>query len=192
MQALQGRPRWRLVSQDDAFLEGDYVVLQHLKRHFLSHVLTRPEPPYSPAFTLAGLHMAVMYLHDRVEAARKTGAGFVLVDSYYYKIWAKCVLKGLVDRRVFSLWRALPKPDRVFLLHAEPEVLWERSGEGALLNPFEYHGPRPERGAFLRFQEEMTRLMVREAGGCPLEVLEARGSTAEISNAVAHHLEAEA
>lgn len=179
LRALRQEPRWHIVSPDGDLLQDGYVVVSQVKRYILSHILQRGQACYSSAFVLSCIHLLIMYLHDQVSAAMRRPASVVLVDSYYYKLLAKCMLKDLVDHELFALWRALPRPDRVILLHAEPEVLWQRSGRGEHLNPFEHYGTRPDRDAFLRFQEDVIQQMLREVEPCEVDLIHARGTVTE-------------
>ena len=95
----------------------------------------------------------------------------VVVDSYYYKILAKCVLTGLVSDSLFSWWRSFPRPGQVIYLDVDPATAWRRSGEGSQLNSFEHYGDVPTWEGFRRFQTDLGQLMVEEIGPVPTEVL---------------------
>jgi thymidylate kinase len=93
------------------------------------------------------------------------------MDSYYYKVLAKCVLTGLVNEELFAWWRSFCQPRRVIYLDVRPETAWRRSGEGARLNPFEYYGTTPTWEGFRRFQTDLRRLMLTEVAPVPVTVL---------------------
>jgi thymidylate kinase len=117
------------------------------------------------------LQVAIVYMRDR---ALRCHASFVLVDSYYYKILAKCMLFGLVSEPIFALWRSFPQPRHVIYLDVDPATAWRRSGEGARLNAFEHYGGQGGREPFERFQADLRTLILREIRGLPVSALTAR------------------
>src|SRR5215510_9719888 len=82
---------WRCVSVDDAFLGPGHGLIASLRRHLVQDALPLLGTAYSVDFVASLLQTAVLHVRDQVLAA---GGTPVLVDSYYYKILAKCRLAG--------------------------------------------------------------------------------------------------
>jgi thymidylate kinase len=138
---------------------------------------------YSPEFVTGLLQLAVIHTRDSL-------CDDALVDSYYYKILAKCRLTGVdSDHPMFDWWRTFPQPRRVIYLEVPTEEAWRRSGFGADLNPLEHYGSSPSRLGFEAYQRDLRKLMFEELVGLSVEVLEAEDSvdrTAEAVKAVIH------
>ncbi|MFJ2773982.1 hypothetical protein [Streptomyces sp. NPDC087300] len=142
------------VSVDPDTLDEEYQVLAELRR-----TLGRMAPGrHSPDYTMAILNVAVAYHLDRLH--RAPDGRTLLLDSYYYKILAKCRLFGLDEEPWRSYWSALPQPAGVVFLDTDPDVTWRRSGSGERLNRLEYHGSSPTRDGFVRFQRELRGALV--------------------------------
>jgi thymidylate kinase len=168
MAALSAMDR-TCVSYDDELVRPECSLVSDLRDGFVKRALAGMGAHYSPDFVLTLLQASVVYLRDQTLRAAPDRP--VVVDSYYYKILAKCLLAGLVNHSMFAWWRSFPQPCRVVYLDVDPDEAWRRSGEGARLNRFEYHGARPTRDGFCRFQRELRQLMVEEVGAVPLTVL---------------------
>lgn len=161
--------RWQVISTDSAFLGTRHRLVSDLRRG-VGEVLPRLGSAYSPGFLAALLQTAVVHLRDeldRVDADRP-----VIVDSYYYKIIAKCRLAGLTDNPMFDWWRSFPQPRRVLLVEVSAESAWRRCAAGARLNSLEHYGDRPSRDGFERYQRDLLKLMLQEIGDRPTTVLE--------------------
>jgi thymidylate kinase len=170
---------WQSISCDDSVVQP---VFGDLRKGFVRHVLPGIGEAYSPDFVFTLLQASVVYLRDQVVRAAPNRP--VIVDSYYYKILAKCVLTGLVKEDMFAWWRSFPPPRRVIYLDVDPETAWRRSDEGARLNPFEYYGTTPTLAGFRHFQTDLRRLMVREVGTVPVTVLDAPESVEQVAHAI--------
>jgi thymidylate kinase len=109
-----------------------------------------------------------MYLREQIMTAQS--ASCIVVDGYYYKILAKCLLLGLVDEEVFAAWRRFPQPMLVIYLDADLETTWQRARSG-LLNPFEYYGALPSREGFQHFQRDLAAALLREVENVPVRVV---------------------
>ncbi|WP_230646898.1 hypothetical protein [Bradyrhizobium sp. Leaf401] len=118
---------------------------------------------YSDELLLSVFHVYMVYLRDRIMASAQDRP--IIVDSYYYKLWAKCVLLGFVNESIFSLWRSLPRPTYIIYLDIDPELAWRRSSLGRALNRMEYYGSTPSRHGFDKFQLELRDLMLKEVLG---------------------------
>ncbi|NEY31320.1 hypothetical protein GTU99_03700 [Streptomyces sp. PRKS01-65] len=144
------------VSYDAPLLSGEYRALtglpEALRRAFASG--------HAPEYVQALLNVAVAYYRDRI--FRAPPGRTLLIDSYYYKILAKCRLLGLADGPWQEHWRSLPQPRGVLLLEVDPGTAWRRAGEGARLNPFEHYGPTPDIDGFTRFQLDLRAELVAE------------------------------
>ncbi|MEJ8642015.1 hypothetical protein WKI68_12145 [Streptomyces sp. MS1.HAVA.3] len=114
------------------------------------------------------------------------------MDSYYYKLLAKCRLAGAGDNPMFDWWRSFPQPRRVVYLEVSPETAWRRSREGARLNRLEHYGDVPDRDAFERYQGDLRKTMREEIRDLPVTVIEEHRdparTAAEIRKVLAHEL----
>lgn len=178
---------WRLVSVDDAFLGTDHRLIARLRRDLVTETLPALGTAYSPDFAATLMQTAVVHLRDQVIGSR----GPVLVDSYYYKILAKCRLLGAGESPLFAWWRRLPQPARVLYLDVPPETAWRRSGEGADLNRLEHYGDRPDRAGFAAYQADLRKIMLEEIRHLPVSVVDARGTVERTVRAIREVLEDE-
>ena len=161
---------WQCVSYDDNFVPADCPLILELRNTFVTRALRHVGTSYSPDFVLTLLQTSVVYLRDQILRADPDRP--VIVDSYYYKILAKCLLKGLVNEQIFGWWRQFPQPRRVIYLDVSPENAWRRSGEGTRLNLFEHYGDNPNWAGFRRFQSDLAERMTAEVAGIPLTVVD--------------------
>ena len=81
------------------------------------------------------------------------------------------MLNGLVNEALFAWWRSFPRPGQVIYFDVDPATAWRRSGEGARLNSLEYYGETPTWEGFRRYQTDLARLMAKEVGPVPTDVL---------------------
>ncbi|MGW8555969.1 hypothetical protein [Streptomyces tubercidicus] len=176
------RPGWRLLSTDGEFTKATFPLVARLRRHVVSDVLPELGTSYSPEFLAALLQTAVIHLHDRI-AQCEPGTP-VVVDSYYYKILAKCRLAGVGENPMFTWWRSFPRPRRIVYLEVPHRTAWQRSGHGTLLNPLEYAGPRPTELAFESYQRDLRKMMLEETRDIPMTVIEECGDVASTAAAV--------
>ncbi|MEV4506958.1 hypothetical protein [Streptomyces klenkii] len=176
-----GRSAIHPVSYDRHMLPEEYA--PHAGLHGLLGTALRDGGTYSGDFVLSLLQVGVVYLRDR--AVGGPAGRTVLLDSYYYKVLAKCRLLGLDGDRAFRWWRTFPQPSGVVLLDVDPEDAWRRSGEGALLNPMEHYGTAGTRAEFLRFQADLRVLLLDEVARLPVAHVSAGGDVAATTAAVA-------
>ncbi|MFD9515715.1 dTMP kinase [Streptomyces sp. NPDC059979] len=178
----------RLISADDAFLAPGHALIGRLRREVVKDVAA-PGRSWSPDFFAAMLQTAVVHLRDQLLDDARTPA---VVDSYYYKLLAKCRLAGAGDNPMFDWWRSFPQPRRVVYLEVSPETAWRRSREGARLNRLEHYGDVPDRDAFERYQADLRKTMREEIRDLPMTVIEEHGdparTAAEIRKVLAHEL----
>jgi thymidylate kinase len=167
MSALRAAtPDWDLVGVDGEFLGQEHAVISQLKRALVADTLPRLGSVFSTDFVVSLLQTAVVYLRDRIlQADRRTP---VVVDSYYYKILAKCRLIGGDDHPVFAWWRSFPRPRRVLYLDVAPDVAWSRCAAGARVNRLEHYGHTPDRDSFELFQSDLRKLMLDEVRDLPV------------------------
>ncbi|MET9385224.1 hypothetical protein ABZY09_30175 [Streptomyces sp. NPDC002928] len=161
---------WHVVSYDDRYLES-FPLIRQLRESWVDEAFVGSGRQYSPELVLAALHPIVLHLRD--ELARAAGRERVIVDSYYYKLLAKCTLLGLEDSELFAYWRAFPQPQGVLYLDVASDVAWARSGGGSRLNPFEYFGAEPTEPGFTRLQDELRGALLKEVSEMPLTVIDA-------------------
>jgi thymidylate kinase len=183
MTALSRRDGWDCVSVDPDMLAPRHAVIGRLRRLFLEDVLTAAPGTFTPELHLSLMQCAVVHMRDRVASSSSSR---IIVDSYYYKILAKCLLAGLDEHPVLEWWRTFPQPQRAVFLEVAPASAWERADRGASLNPSE-HGLKAgeiQFTAFQAYQEALTAAMRRELVGVPTVVIEQRRDLAETVDAV--------
>lgn len=171
------REGWRCISYDEHLLPGEHTLISQLRDSIMPTALRQSGSVYSPDFVLTVLQSSVVYLRDQVLRAPPDEA--VVVDSFYYKILAKCRLTGMVNEGLFRWWRSFPRPSQIIYLDVDPAVAWSRSGEGTLLNSFEYYGSRPTWENFRHFQLDLRKAVLEETRGVPVTVLEQQVATAD-------------
>ncbi|MFJ9418678.1 hypothetical protein ACIRPT_31655 [Streptomyces sp. NPDC101227] len=176
------RPDWRLLSTDGEFTKTAFPLVAQLRRHVVDDVLPELGRSYSPEFLAALLQTAVIHLRDRIA---RCGPGTpVVVDSYYYKILAKCRLAGVGENPMFAWWRSFPRPRRIVYLEVPHRTAWQRSRHGTLLNPLEHAGPRPTEFTFESYQRDLRKIMLEETRDIPMTVIEECGDVARTAAAV--------
>jgi thymidylate kinase len=158
--------RLRAIGLDDELAGPRHRAVPALRRLVVRDVLTAlrgPRPAYSPDFAMSLLQGGVVHLRDRVMENDPAGRD-TLVDSYYYKILAKCRLLGCADAAL-DWWRGFPQPDLVVWLDVPPEEAWRRGGTANIL---EHYGERYERASFLAYQRDLAAAMREEVTGLPV------------------------
>ncbi|MEZ0072037.1 hypothetical protein [Planotetraspora sp. GP83] len=175
-------PSVRLVSTDAGLVRSEHALIARLRRSVVEEVLPGLGRTYSPEFLASLLQTAVVHLRDQATATGQ--AGPVLVDSYYYKILAKCRLAGIDHNPMYDWWRSFPQPERVVYLDVTPESAWCRSRSGMSLNPMEYYGTEPERAGFEQYQRNLRKLMLEEVDRLPVTFVEEQAGTARTADAV--------
>lgn len=174
-------PSWHFFSVDSTFLEPRHKLVTKLRRQLITETLPALGGAYSSDFAAAMMQTAVVHLRDQV-AARDPGRP-ALVDSYYYKILAKCLLVGGAPS-MLAWWRTFPQPRRVIYLDISPDVAWRRARSGAAANRLEYYGDRPSKTAFETFQADLHKLMYEEIRRLPVSHVSSRNSVAETARAI--------
>lgn len=170
LERLGSEHGWHVVSYDDRCLEHAPLI-RCLREQWVSEAFAWAGCRYSAETVLALLHPIVLHLRD--ELARAAERKRVIVDSYYYKLLAKCALLGVRHEQTFDYWRSFPQPRGVVYLDVPPAVAWARSGNGSRLNPFEYFGERPALPRFARLQDEVRGYLLKEVAGLPLAMVDA-------------------
>lgn len=170
LERLGSEHGWHVVSHDDRCLEHAPLI-RHLREQWVSEAFAWAGRRYSAETVLAALHPIVLHLRD--ELARAADQDRVIVDSYYYKLLAKCTLLGVRHEPTFDYWRSFPQPRGVIYLDVPPEVAWARSGNGSRLHPFEYFGSRPALSGFARLQDKVREYILKEVAGLPLTMVDA-------------------
>lgn len=166
---LRDEHGWQVVSHDDEFLGGRALVTR-LRSGWVDEALVCAGGHYTAELVLAAMHPIMLHLRD--ELARRTGPAPVIVDSFYYKVLAKCSLLGVVHEPTFEYWRSFPQPRGVLYLAVPPEVGWERAGRGAEASAFEHYGDAVTRDGFVRFQADAGTRMLAEVRDLPLTVVD--------------------
>ncbi len=155
--------RFRIVGLDDEHVADRHRVVPALRRLLVHDVLPSA---YSADFAMTLMQAGVVHLRDRVAEPGVPGRR-LLVDSYYYKILAKCLLLGCTISAL-GWWREFPRPDRVVWLEVPPEEAWRRAGDGAAVNPLEHYGEHPDRDAFLAYQRDLRDAIWNEIADLPV------------------------
>ncbi|WP_228386325.1 nucleoside/nucleotide kinase family protein [Streptomyces katsurahamanus] len=181
-------PGWRMLSTDDDFAHSGHPLISRLRRDVVQDVLPGLGTHYSPDFLACLLQTAVVHLRDQL--ARQPGELPLLMDSYYYKILAKCRLAGIPTNPMYAWWRSFPQPRAVLYLDVSPASAWRRSGNGARLNPLEYFGERPEWPGFESYQRSLRELMLEEVRELPVTVIGERSCVNRTADAVTEVLAA--
>ncbi|MFJ6701107.1 dTMP kinase [Streptomyces sp. NPDC091272] len=163
-------PHWRYLSVDDDRLAPEHGLLSRLRRSVVKDIAPNPDA-WSPDFLTTVLQSAAVHLRD--ELLRGDPRVPVVIDSYYYKLLAKCRLAGAPDNALLDWWRGFPRPDRVVYLDVPPEITWRRSRRGAALNLLEHYGPRPEWDGFRRYQHDLAKTLRDEIQDLPVTVIDA-------------------
>lgn len=141
-------------------------------------LVTKVWGAYSPEFVAGMLQLAVIHMRDSLRDN-------TLVDSYYYKILAKCRLAGVEgDHPMFAWWRTFPQPRRVVYLDVGMGEAWRRSRFGADLNPLEHYGSTPNRPGFEAYQRDLGKLMLEELEGLSVNVIRAGDSVDQTADSV--------
>lgn len=161
---------WHVVSIDDELLDPGHSLIGRLRRSLVADVLPDLHHGYSLDFMVSLLQTATVHLRDSIE--RSPDGIPVLVDSYYYKILAKCRLAGVESHPAFDWWRTFPQPRRVVFLELSPASAWKRCGEGARTNSLEYYGDRPDQVSFEKFQSDLREAMWEEVQHLPVTVVQ--------------------
>lgn len=169
-------PSWRLLSVDEEFLAPEHAVITPLKKALLKETLPALGTHHSADFVAALLQTAVVHLRDQILACAPGHP--IVVDSYYYKILAKCQLIGASAKPMFDWWREFPQPRRVVFLDIDPATAWARSGNGAAANPLEFHGPHAEEDSFLQYQVDLRAVMLDEVVRLPVDLISGTGDAA--------------
>ena len=178
-------PSWRLLSVDEEFLAPEHSVITPLKKALVKETLPGLGTHHSADFVAALLQTAVVHLRDQVLGG--AGGNPIVVDSYYYKILAKCRLIGASAKPMFDWWRTFPQPRRVVFLDVDPATAWARTGDGAAANRLEFHGSHAERDAFLEYQTELRGTMLDEVTRIPVELISGSGDNlARVREVIAH------
>ncbi|MET9882653.1 hypothetical protein ABZZ20_05725 [Streptomyces sp. NPDC006430] len=189
MRRLAGMlPEWRLVSTDDAFVAPEHALIPRLRRDLHAHLLPGLGAAYSVDFLASVLQTAVVHLRDQVCGGDPEVP--VLVDSYYYKILAKCRTAGVRDSRMYSWWRSFPQPSGVVFLDVSPGTAWRRRGNGARLNLLEHDGDDGDRADFERYQKNLRELMLEEVRDLPVTMLREQPDADRAAEAVREVLSA--
>ncbi|MFE3873442.1 hypothetical protein ACFXPX_03465 [Kitasatospora sp. NPDC059146] len=154
---------------DDTRLAPEHELIGRLRRNVVKDVAPHPGV-WSPDFFATLVQTAVVHLRDQL--LRADAGTPVVVDSYYYKLLAKCRLAGAGDSPLLDWWRTFPRPIRVVYLDVPPGTTWERSRQGADLNVLEYYGPQPDPAGFRRYQSDLAKVMRDEIQDLPVTVIE--------------------
>ncbi len=162
-------PEWRLLSTDSAFVAPEHALISRLRRDLHDHLLPGLGAAYSVDFLAGVLQTAVIHLRDQVRDSDPRVP--LLVDSYYYKILAKCRMAGVQDSRMYSWWRSFPQPSRVVFLDVPPETAWRRRGDGTQLNVLEHDGEDADWAGFERYQKSLRKMLLEETRDLPVTML---------------------
>jgi len=170
---------WRYISVDDEFLGLEHTLVTALRRHLVHDVLPLLGTAHSVDFAMSLMQTAVLYLRDQVVAHSDEP---VLVDSYYYKILAKCRLICGADHPIFAWWRTFPQPRRVLYLDVSPQTAWRRAG--VRVNRLEHYSETADWPGFEAFQTDLGKVMLDEVRDVPVTVIRERNGIGRTVRAV--------
>ncbi len=157
------------LTHENVILNDNSGTLRHLMAVFNTHAKNYSHQ-FSADFVTTCFHLYLVALRDLI--TRTEGDAQLVVDSYYYKILAKCQLCGWGNEYFFSAWRGFPKPAHVFMLDTSPETAWERARQLNGIHALESYSADPsDAQSFYRFQEDMYHCMKREVGDTPSTVI---------------------
>jgi thymidylate kinase len=168
---------WRVVSYDDRYIEH-YPLIGRLRREWVSDAFVWAGTRYSAELVLSVLHTIVLHLRD--ELVRSAGRGPVIVDSYYYKLLAKCRLFGVDHQPTFDYWRSFPRPRGVLYMDVPPAITWARSRKGLWLNAFEHHDSIVCEEGFVRLQSELRAAVLAEVADIPVTIIDGTAPPADV------------
>jgi thymidylate kinase len=180
---LSSRLNCHFISYDQGILGHEYSLVGRLRDAFVLEALPGVGSVYSSDFVISLFNCYMTFLRDRILASGSDKP--IVVDSYYYKILAKCVLAGFGNDSTFALWRSFPQPNHIIYLDVDTEFAWLRSGEGRRLNSLEYYGREPSRGGFKAFQNDLRDFMMKEIVGANLKKLESVGEIEDLASTIA-------
>ncbi|MFE2104613.1 hypothetical protein ACFXAF_01875 [Kitasatospora sp. NPDC059463] len=183
MSAVEAGPSgWRTLSTDGGLVRPEHALIDRLRRGVFEDVLPGLGSAYSTEFLASLLQTAVVHLRDEIR--RQDPEVPLLIDSYYYKILAKCRLAGVDENPMYSWWRSFPQPRAVVYLDVSPASAWQRLGHGARLNPLEHFGRLPDWGGFESYQKSLRKLMLEEVRHVPVAMIEEQPSAERTADAV--------
>jgi thymidylate kinase len=183
MTALRSEePDWQLLSIDGAFLRPEHSLVADLRHALVGDVMPGLGDAYSLDFMATLMQAAVVHLRDRIRTADPRRP--IVVDSYYYKILAKCRLAGLDESQCYTWWRTFPQPRSVVYLEVSARNAWRRCGRGAEVNRMEYYDDRPLQEGFATYQADLDHTMSREVAHLPVSVVHEQDSVADTVSAV--------
>lgn len=175
-------PHWRFASTDDVFVDEEHSLIRQLRTRVEQDVLPGLGSSYSMEFLASVLQTAVVYLRDRIGPDGVQAP--LVMDSYYYKILAKCRLGGVEENPMFTWWRSFPQPRGVIYLDVSPESAWLRLQAGKGVNPLESTDVRDGASGFGSYQNQLKKLMMEEVRHLPLVTLEEQPSTVRAADRV--------
>ncbi|MFB6806821.1 hypothetical protein [Streptomyces sp. NPDC056387] len=175
-------PEWRMVSTDSAFVAPEHALIPRLRQDVHDHLLPGLGTAYSVDFMASVLQTAVVHLRDQVRGTDPRVP--VLVDSYYYKILAKCRMAGVGDSRMYAWWRSFPQPAGVVFLDVSAGSAWRRRGDGARLNALEYDGEDGTWPEFESYQRNLRKMLLEEVREVPVTMLGEQPDAARAAEAV--------
>ncbi|MFE4516165.1 hypothetical protein ACFRMQ_18445 [Kitasatospora sp. NPDC056783] len=175
-------PGWRTLSTDGDLVRPEHALIGRLRRGVVDDVLPGLGISYSPEFLASLLQTAVVHLRDEVR--RQDPGTPLLVDSYYYKILAKCRLAGVQENPMYSWWRSFTQPRAVVYLDVSPASAWRRRGGGTGLNPLEHTGELPDWDGFESYQTSLRKLMLEEVRHVPVTMIDEQPTVAHATDAV--------
>ncbi len=140
--------------------------LMHLMGLFNKHV-QNADSSFSQDFILTSFQMYLVGMKNWIE--QQPRGSCVLIDSYFYKVLAKCRIKNWKEDHIFEYWRSFEKPETVFWLNTPVTILWQRVSQQKSINKlesFSYNTKNEQ--AFQSFQELLRQKIKEEVTGIPL------------------------
>jgi len=166
LNAIKHNPAWRVISKETIVANESTQLLQTIEQVFFDIIAKNHSDKYPAEFMLSGFQMILSCMIQQIESS--THNINVIVDSYYYKVIAKCILRNWTNNKIFALWRSFPQPDKVIFIDTSPYVMWQRCNNGKKLNPFEHYGRDGNIQEFCQFQLDLRNTMLSEITTLPV------------------------
>ena len=134
---------------DDAFISGELSLLSRLIWQ-TSRVHDAALPPDYWLHLQAAWYAAFSRTIIEPALARHRA---VIVDGWYYKFFAKLLVRGYKKRELEQIFSASRKPDTVILLHVTPETAWSRGRSFSVTEMGSHQGYEPGRDSYIEYQK---------------------------------------
>jgi thymidylate kinase len=142
---------------------------------------------WSPEVRCLSLTLMLQLMYHQGIVPHLGGDLPILVDSYYYRFWAKLKVLGTGTPSFFETLLGLPPPKQAFVFENFPELAWER--KGGSLQRYEYQNS-PSLPDFFKFQTEVHNLYMEllEKQGVEIVMLDPSSEPVTIAEKIQQYL----